>query len=56
MTYTKQADIYLGDVSSQVYEFMLKPRPCIFFNPENINYKNIRSLTDLDDYEDEYNF
>ena len=39
MTYTKQADIYLGDVSSQVYEFMLKPRPCIFFNPENINYK-----------------
>jgi hypothetical protein len=23
---------------------------------QSINYKNIRSLTDLDDYEDEYNF
>lgn len=22
----------------------------------SINYKNVRSLTDLDDYEDEYNF
>jgi CDP-glycerol glycerophosphotransferase (TagB/SpsB family) len=39
MTYTNQADIYLGDVSSQVYEFILKPRPCIFFNPRNIDYK-----------------
>ncbi len=32
MTYTRQADIYLGDVSSQVYEFLLVPRPCIFLN------------------------
>lgn len=33
MTYTNSADIYLGDVSSQVYEFVLTPRPCVFLNP-----------------------
>jgi CDP-glycerol glycerophosphotransferase (TagB/SpsB family) len=32
MTYTQAADLYLGDVSSQVYEFLYKPRPCLFFN------------------------
>jgi len=32
MTYTRTADIYLGDVSSLVYEFLIEPRPCIFFN------------------------
>jgi hypothetical protein len=32
MTYTRAADIYLGDVSSQVYEFLIDPRPCIFLN------------------------
>ncbi len=40
MTYTKIADIYLGDVSSQVYEFIYKPRPCIFLNPDHIHWKN----------------
>jgi hypothetical protein len=44
MDYTLTADIYLGDVSSQVYEFLYKPRPCIFLNShqadwmENPNY------------------
>jgi len=33
MAYTHRADIYLGDVSSQVYEFLLRPRPCVFLNP-----------------------
>lgn len=33
MTYTLAADIYLGDVSSQVYEFLIEPRPCIFLKP-----------------------
>jgi hypothetical protein len=33
MTYTNAADIYLGDVSSQVYEFLERPRPCIFLDP-----------------------
>jgi hypothetical protein len=32
MAYTQRADLYLGDVSSQVYEFLLKPRPCVFLN------------------------
>jgi hypothetical protein len=32
MTYTRAADLYLGDVSSQVYEFLLQPRPCLFLN------------------------
>jgi hypothetical protein len=32
MSYTQAADIYLGDVSSQVYEFLYRPRPCLFLN------------------------
>ncbi|WP_439568766.1 hypothetical protein [Sphingopyxis sp.] len=32
MSYTSGADIYLGDVSSQVYEFLATPRPCLFLN------------------------
>lgn len=38
MSYTNSADIYLGDVSSQVYEFLLRPRPCIFLNLSRIDY------------------
>lgn len=34
MAYTNRADIYLGDVSSQVYEFLLRPRPCVFLNSQ----------------------
>lgn len=30
MTYTQAASIYVGDASSQVYEFLLHPRPCLF--------------------------
>mgnify|MGYP000191591666 CR=1 FL=1 len=40
MTYVNDADIYLGDVSSQVFEFITKPRPCIFLNPENVDFKD----------------
>lgn len=32
MSYTMGSDVYLGDVSSQVYEFLVRPRPCIFLN------------------------
>jgi len=39
MTYMLAADIYLGDVSSQVYEFLLEPRPCIFLNAHHVNWK-----------------
>ena len=40
MTYLLAADIYLGDVSSQVYEFLLRPRPCIFLNAHRIDWRN----------------
>ncbi len=40
MTYTRAADIYLGDVSSLVYEFLIEPRPCVFFNPSKANWRN----------------
>ncbi len=39
MSYINSADIYLGDVSSQVYEFIITPRPCIFLNPNKFDYK-----------------
>lgn len=40
MRYTYAADMYLGDVSSQVYEFLLTPRPCIFLNNRHIEWSN----------------
>ncbi len=39
MTYLLAADIYMGDVSSQVYEFLLEPRPCIFLNSGGIEWE-----------------
>ena len=38
MSYTSGADIYLGDVSSQVYEFLATPRPCIFLNAHGVDW------------------
>jgi len=38
MTYTNRADIYLGDVSSQVYEFLLNPRPCAFLDAQETDW------------------
>ena len=32
-SYTAAADLYLGDTSSQVIEFLMRPRPCVFLNP-----------------------
>ena len=46
MTYTNAADLYLGDVSSQVYEFLYRPRPCLFLDAHdtpwqgNPNYRH----------------
>ncbi len=37
MSYTNGADIYLGDVSSQIYEFLKTPRPCLFLNSHGID-------------------
>lgn len=36
-TYTRMADVYLGDLSSQVYEFLyFKESPCIFINSHKV--------------------
>jgi hypothetical protein len=40
MTYIKLADLYLGDVSSQVSEFIITPRSCVFINTHNVSYKD----------------
>jgi hypothetical protein len=37
MSYAMAADLYLGDVSSQVYEFIARPRPCVFLNAHRTN-------------------
>lgn len=39
MSYTNRADIYLGDVSSQVYEFLRAPRPCLFLNSHEVDWR-----------------
>jgi hypothetical protein len=49
MSYTMAADIYLGDASSQVYEFLHRPRPCLFLDSHatpwqgNPNYEHWRA-------------
>jgi hypothetical protein len=40
MTYMLNSDIYLGDVSSQVYEFLLEPRPCIHLNGHHVEWES----------------
>ena len=40
MTYLKSADLYLGDTSSQVYEFLEEPRPCVFLNAHKFDWQN----------------
>ena len=39
MTWTEAADIYLGDVSSQVYEFLRRPRPAVFLNAHGVRWR-----------------
>jgi hypothetical protein len=40
MEYLNQANIYLGDASSQIYEFLREPRPSVFFNAHGFDWKN----------------
>jgi len=47
MTYTRLADVYLGDVSSQVYEFLREPRPCLS-QPSRPRVALGRELSSLD--------
>lgn len=39
MTYTMAADLYVGDVSSQVSEFLIKPRPCLFLDAHHTPWR-----------------
>lgn len=39
-SYTAAADIYLGDTSSQVIEFLARPRPCVFLNNKQVNWQD----------------
>ncbi|MGK6319055.1 hypothetical protein [Sphingomonas sp. DT-204] len=38
-SYTAAADIYLGDTSSQVVEFLMRPRPCVFLNAQGAEWR-----------------
>jgi CDP-Glycerol:Poly(glycerophosphate) glycerophosphotransferase len=40
MTYTSAADIYIGDVSSQVYEFLTVAKPCIFIDAHSTAWRD----------------
>ena len=40
MSYTREADIFLGDVSSQVYEFLSEPKPCVFIGNKDVSWEN----------------
>ena len=33
------ADLYLGDTSSQVVEFLIRPRPCVFLNAQGVDWR-----------------
>lgn len=39
MHYVLGADIYLGDVSSQLYEFLARPRPVAFLNSHGVDWR-----------------
>lgn len=39
MSYTQSASVYIGDASSQLYEFLIRPRPCIFLNSHKLDWQ-----------------
>lgn len=39
MEYLNRADIYLGDASSQIYEFLVQPRPSLFLNAYGFDWE-----------------
>lgn len=45
MDYTRAASIYLGDVSSQIYEFIQTPRPCVFLNSAGADWRGNEHFT-----------
>ena len=45
MSSTQGSDVYIGDASSQVYEFLRQPRPCIFLNLEREDWRGIERFS-----------
>jgi hypothetical protein len=45
MSYTQGADVYIGDASSQVYEFIRRPRPCIFLNLDKAEWRDVEKYS-----------
>jgi len=43
MTYTRLADVYLGDASSQIYEFLRTPKPAVFLNAHGVAWRGDES-------------
>lgn len=45
MSYTSLADVYIGDVSSQVYEFLYRPRPCLHLDAHEVAWQGNPAYT-----------
>ncbi|WP_121117880.1 hypothetical protein [Croceibacterium ferulae] len=39
MSYTNRADLYIGDVSSQIYEYLRHPRPCLALDAHGVDWQ-----------------
>ena len=39
MSYTRAADLYVGDVSSQIHEYLVTPKPCLFLDAHGVNWR-----------------
>jgi len=48
MTYARAADVYVGDVSSQLYEFLDRPKPCVFLNAHALDWRGNRDFPNWD--------
>jgi hypothetical protein len=40
MSYMRAADLYLGDISSQIMEFIAEPRPAVFLDPFDAQWRD----------------
>ncbi|WP_347303772.1 hypothetical protein V5740_03890 [Croceibacterium sp. TMG7-5b_MA50] len=40
MSYTNRADLYIGDVSSQIYEYLIRPRPCLALDAHGVAWRD----------------
>ena len=38
-SYTRMADLYLGDTSSQIIEYLARPRPCVLLQPPGLTWR-----------------